>query len=769
MGFSPINESPGSGLTPTHQRTDLSVSLTSGPSITDGQNTPSGGTYLAAAKPISRATEKPFAVSIKGTKPWFPPPSDTSLTEKKPLALSSSTGKATVLTKSPFELVKEGPRTTESSPQVIMKGEDTSSSSSFGRTNHQAFPSLPEKVPQLGFGMGGKSSSGGVISPSAGFKVDSSKSLPTIGSPSPQQSSSPAVSSVKTVTSSEPSKIGSWNVSEAMTDVNQSPPAKFSSSSVTSSSSSLIFSTSSIFSSSLSASSFSPSLSFPTPKPLAASSLTPPVNSTPKSHQSEVESKLARLGPEQDRTTYPEAVPLPKQALPSEPTPKLVVSQAPTSASKVLNGLPPTSEFLLSKVEPDLVKISPESDGTSAAEAVAPPKQAVPSEPTPKLEVSRAPKLTSEISSGLTPSPESRQPEVGPGLVKLGPEPDVSSSEAMRLAKQVLPSEPTPKLGLSQAPTSTSEPSSGLPSVNEISPDKTSTPASSIVALQKVESPEDEMEEEAPETDSNVPSLNLGSLNAFGLGSSTSAAHKGNPFGADFGNVGTVSSTSSPFNFTVPSGELFRPASFSFPSQSSQPSQPQSSTPFSGGFGAAGFTSQAPPTQGGFGQPAQIGGGQQALGSVLGSFGQSRQVGPGLPGAGLASSGGFGGGFGGSGSTGGGFAGIGSAGGGFGALASSGGFGGPASAGGSLVGFAAAASAGGGFAGAASGGGGFSAAGNILPPLITDNSVFRSTHISTYIYVIVVIELNRWGFRGFWRPTSRRGLLQFWWQWRKHC
>lgn len=216
---------------------------------------------------------------------------------------------------------------------------------------------------------------------------------------------------------------------------------------------------------------------------------------------------------------------------------------------------------------------------------------------------------------------------------------------------------------------------------------------------------EDEMEEEAPET-SQATELSLGILGSFGIGATPNpTAPKLNPFGGPFGNA-TTSPTSPPFTMTVPSGQLFRPASFTVQSpDSSQPSQPATFSAFSG-FGT-GATAQAP-TQTGFGQPAQVGQGQQALGSVLGSFGQSRQLGASLPGAGFASASGFGGGFAPSSSTsgfssaatGGGFAGINSTGGGFAGLGSGGG------------GFAAAASGGGGFAGLASGGFGGAASGS---------------------------------------------------------
>jgi nuclear pore complex protein Nup214 len=229
---------------------------------------------------------------------------------------------------------------------------------------------------------------------------------------------------------------------------------------------------------------------------------------------------------------------------------------------------------------------------------------------------------------------------------------------------------------------------------------------------------EDEMEEEAPET-SNSTELSLGSLGGFGIGSTPNPSFpKSNPFGGSFNNVAT-SSSSSTIALSVPSGELFRPASFTFPSsQSSAPTQSTNSGAFSGGFGVgAAVPAQAPNA---FGQPAQIGSGQQVLGSVLGSFGQSRQLGSALPGSGFASPPGFGSGFAANNNTGGfsnaavgGFAGRTSAGGGFAAIASTGGgfagggFAGAAPTGG---GFAGAAPAGGGFAGAAPAGGGFAAA-----------------------------------------------------------
>lgn len=200
-------------------------------------------------------------------------------------------------------------------------------------------------------------------------------------------------------------------------------------------------------------------------------------------------------------------------------------------------------------------------------------------------------------------------------------------------------------------------------------------------------SQEDEMEEEAPVT-SNV--LNFGALGGFGLGSTPSpSTPKANPFGGSIVAANT-SIASPPFSLTATPGELFRPPSLNLPSaQPVQPPQSMSSVAFSGG-GSGGFS--------GFGQPAQIGAGQQALGSVLGAFGQSRQLGTGVQGFSFASAGAFNSAGFSAAATGGGFASLASKGGGFAAAATGGGF-------------AAAAPGSGGFAGAASTGGGFGGSG----------------------------------------------------------
>uniref|UniRef100_A0A7N2KLB6 Nuclear pore complex protein n=1 Tax=Quercus lobata TaxID=97700 RepID=A0A7N2KLB6_QUELO len=313
----------------------------------------------------------------------------------------------------------------------------------------------------------------------------------------------------------------------------------------------------------------------------------------------------------------------------------------------------------------------------------------------------------------------SLQSEPPKGEIKSKLEPSVTTDPTIEISTS-LTSGSQPSFGnmANPAPNVTLNAQPAQPSTARVLfPTSGSTTGEKNESLDVAETEEDEMEEEAPET-SNTAELSLGSLGAFGIGSTpTATAPKSNPFG----NAAS-SPMSSAFDMTVPSGQLFRPASFSFQSlQSSQPSQPTNSSAFSGGF-STGTTAQAP-TQTGFGHPAQIGSGQQALGFVLGSFGQSRQIDAGLPGTGFGSPTGFGGGgFTGTSSPGGfssaetgcGFAGISSTGGGFAGVASGvAGFASVASAGGSGGfsggGFAGAPAAGGGFADAPSAGDGFGA------------------------------------------------------------
>ncbi|KAE8687168.1 Detected protein of unknown function [Hibiscus syriacus] len=195
---------------------------------------------------------------------------------------------------------------------------------------------------------------------------------------------------------------------------------------------------------------------------------------------------------------------------------------------------------------------------------------------------------------------------------------------------------------------------------------------------------EDEMEEEAPETN-QMAELGLRSL--------------------------IVATSPATFSFTptVHNGELFKPASFTF-----QPPQPSQSAQPAAWSWTTGF------------------------GSVLGAFGKSRQLGTALSGSSFTSGSSFGGGFASpqsaagfsNAATGGGFAGMASTTGGFGGLASGGGgFSGLASSGGGFGGggfggLASACGSGGtgGFA-AATGSGGFSAFGS-QPTNVAGFSVF---------------------------------------------
>ncbi|KAL2635427.1 hypothetical protein R1flu_006906 [Riccia fluitans] len=213
---------------------------------------------------------------------------------------------------------------------------------------------------------------------------------------------------------------------------------------------------------------------------------------------------------------------------------------------------------------------------------------------------------------------------------------------------------------------------------------------------------EEDMEEEASAGTSMVSLGGFGGFGGLGLGGSDTPAQnqKTSPFG------GSLFGTSPAPTLSPPSGGLFRPAAFSLPAAQSSSTQQTGGSSFGSGFGSPGFSqnlfspidankpfgSPSQSSPGGFGQPAQLGPGQQALGSALGSFGQTRQMGFGAPS--IGAQGGFGaapqgGGFA-SAATGGGFAGA-ASGGGFASAATGGGF--------------ASAATGGGFAGAASGGG----------------------------------------------------------------
>ncbi|XP_059429559.1 nuclear pore complex protein NUP214 isoform X2 [Corylus avellana] len=349
------------------------------------------------------------------------------------------------------------------------------------------------------------------------------------------------------------------------------------------------------------------------------------------------------------------------------------------SKTLVTSNTPLASNSEYPKTQPPVDKFSLKTDTDASTQAPPVQSEAPKGEVKSKLEASRIASAAVEISTSLA---SGSQPSFN------------MANPTLNVLLNAQPEEPSAARVLFPTPLSTSGSAAG--EKNE--------------SLDVAVTEEDEMEEEAPE--SNTAELTLRSLGGFGISSTPNpAAPKSNPFG------NAVSSPmSSAFNMTIPSEVPFRPASFSFQSpHSSQPSQPMSSTAFSGGF-STGTNAQAP-TQTGFGQPAQIGSGQQALGSVLGAFGQSRQLGTGLPGTGFASPSGFGGGFPGTSSSGGfpnaspggGFAGVASTAGGFAGLASaSGGFAGAASG---VGGFAGMASAGGGSGSAALVGGGFPGAG----------------------------------------------------------
>ncbi|RWW41848.1 hypothetical protein BHE74_00052639 [Ensete ventricosum] len=363
-----------------------------------------------------------------------------------------------------------------------------------------------------------------------------------------------------------------------------------------------------------------------------------------------------------------------------------------------------------------------QSQSSSSTSALSPSKSsALQSSPS----VSNEARARSELTLQQTSSPQQ-------GTLKFEP---VTSQEAINVGSTGLSmrGEPSSVLPGGSIIPAASNSQLGLGSV--VSPPMDTTAVHNN-GLDVNSSQEEEMEEEASDA-SNM--LNLGALGGFGLGSeSTSSTPKPNPFGGSFVTANT-STSSSPVMLTASPGQLFRPPSLSLPTaQSLQPSQSINSSAFSGG-NTSGL--------GGFGQPSQIGAGQQALGSVLGAFGQSRQLGAGGFGGGfptVATSGGFssatgltgtaaGGGFAALASRGGGFAaaaaassssgfaGIGAGGfaavapggvGSFGGAGTGGGFGASASSSG---GFAGAGSgggfSGGGFAGAASQGGGFGAAG----------------------------------------------------------
>ncbi|CAI9768668.1 unnamed protein product [Fraxinus pennsylvanica] len=383
--------------------------------------------------------------------------------------------------------------------------------------------------------------------------------------------------------------------------------------------------------------------------------------------------------------------------------PRLALSSSTSLQSTPSSSLPSTSTLAfstpvvsgISSIEPPVVMFGTKTDGISPTQAsIANLSSTVEESITTEASASKVVFSTPTSDSELGPSVPSSTTDFSTKS-KSGNQIDLGGmlSSSSDIASNIKPEEPY----AAEDPLPTAVSSAGIvPEVKHLTSDA---------------SHEDEMEEEAPETDQTTE-LALGNLGGFGLGSMpNSTAASSNPFGVALLNR-DATPASSTFTMSGPSGELFRPASFNF--QSQQPSQALWPTTnvgaFSGGFNT-GITSQAP-TVSGFGQLAHIGSGQQVLGSVLGGFGQSRQLGAGLTGTSAASASGFGNGFMGVSSTGsgGGFAAA-STGGGFAAAATGGGFSSLASGGGGFAGAAAAIGGGGGFAGAAApAGGGFAGA-----------------------------------------------------------
>ncbi|XP_061980911.1 nuclear pore complex protein NUP214 isoform X5 [Populus nigra] len=603
-------------------------------------------------------------------------PMQTPLFPKKPNEIPVSTT-SSVLAKSAMQSVKPGPADTKSSYFESPYKNYEPPHSLLGASS--VAPTQPGKVPEINFATSkGQPSEKVSSSPSAFISHSVSSSLMSNISPNVSSSiSTPTLSAAMSLSTSLTS-------SKVTTGSNQT----VTSTSLSSVSVSPVFSTGSL--------SFqAPMTVLPSHAPLPTSEvspeLQPPLGKTlPSSNPSpscltseSLETDIQPLIGKPARNVNPPATPSVSESLETEPQP------------------PPAG-----KNPPSVTPVTPSESDSPKTEVPHPPGEAssksdvdVPTtapQPNPstfglKLEPSASSVLTTGLSTGFAPV---NQPSL-----------NHSGSTASKVALNSQPQQPSSHNVPFGAPILTSDSVSGK---NE--------------SLDVAVTEEVEMEEEGPEA-SCTNELNLGNLGGFGIGSTPiPTAPRANPFGSPFGSTGSNVATSS-LTMTVPSGELFRPASFNF--QSPQPSQkppPTNMGVFSGGFGT-GAVAQAP-AQSQFGQPAHIGSGQQALGSVLGTFGQSRQFGTGLPGSGFASTSGFGGGLATSSSTGGfasaatagGFAGVASTGGGFAALASSGaGFAGVAAGGGfgsvaSAVGFGGVASGGSGIAGVASGGGGFAAA-----------------------------------------------------------
>ncbi|XP_040382440.1 nuclear pore complex protein NUP214 [Oryza brachyantha] len=263
--------------------------------------------------------------------------------------------------------------------------------------------------------------------------------------------------------------------------------------------------------------------------------------------------------------------------------------------------------------------------------SVFPPKESMP-EPS-------SPLPDSPISSSL-PSIPTPVKESSTGLNKIVSMPEVGTSEVTGTTVSASTSSSIPIT--EGKPPSIPETNGSLPSVPISAPEVAPAATESIVVTStgkdvgpnNLSSDEDDMEEEVPSASSD---LNLAALGGFGLGSvPSSSPQKSNPFGNSFTTSDNKSSGSS-FTLTTSPGQLFRPASLSIPSsQQAQSSQSASSTTFSSAF-SSGLSGFGQPVQigsgqqSGFGQPAQIGAGQQSgFGQPAQSqsgFGQPAQVG----------------------------------------------------------------------------------------------------------------------------------------------
>lgn len=254
---------------------------------------------------------------------------------------------------------------------------------------------------------------------------------------------------------------------------------------------------------------------------------------------------------------------------------KPTVSSSATSASSDLQAsATKTSDILSSSLQKSTLKVSPLVPGGNVSSSL-------PSITTPVKDFS--------IGLGKDASkPETLTSQVTSATVSASMSSVISTTES----KTSLP--PTTGANLPSTPVS-------APKAPPTTAESVVTSTGKDVGSNNISTDEDDMEEEAPSANAE---LNLGALGGFGLGSQPSSSpQKPNPFGTSFGTSDNQNS-STPFTLATSPGQLFRPASLSIPSaQPAQTSQSTSSSPFSSTF-SSGLT--------GFGQPAQLGSGQQS-------------------------------------------------------------------------------------------------------------------------------------------------------------